>query len=361
MPNGWTNITARITSLAELKVVEYVLKHTWGYHEFGILKKITTDEFMHGRKRKDGTRIDLGTGLSNRSVIDGLRRAVEHGLLVEEVDDRDKARVKKSYALKMKPQPEPEEKPQEDPEAGNYLAVKNLHSGQKNLHRRGEDSTHRSEEDTLERQQQQEVVVNRLMDWKIERDRAEQLLRDHPAERIIEKIEILEWKLEAQPPGRPIEDPTGWLIRAIQKDYQPPSSFKTRAEREKEAEEQARLIAEQEAVYEEQKEAADRRQEEKLAELNRRYGTTQRELDLWKQALDSLQLQMPKATFEAWFPRTQLLSLDDTAALIGVPNQQTREWLDHRLSEKIQQTLAVIFGRSVEVTFEILDQAEGQA
>src|SRR5688572_28953105 len=101
MPNDWTDITAEITSLAELKIVEYVLKHTWGYHEYGSTKRITTDEFMSGRKRRDGARIDRGTGLSNRSVIDGLKRAVAHGYLIEEVDDQDKARIKKYYALRM--------------------------------------------------------------------------------------------------------------------------------------------------------------------------------------------------------------------------------------------------------------------
>src|SRR2546423_15551369 len=81
LPNEWTDITAKITSLAELKLVEYVLKHTWGYSEFDMVKKITTDEFINGRKRKDGTRIDSGTGLSKQSVIHGLMSAVMHGLL----------------------------------------------------------------------------------------------------------------------------------------------------------------------------------------------------------------------------------------------------------------------------------------
>src|SRR5258708_173424 len=81
LPNEWTNITAQITSLAEMKVVEYVLRHTWGYSEYDIVKKITTDEFMHGRKKNDGERIDNGTGLSKPSVIEGLNSAVKHGLL----------------------------------------------------------------------------------------------------------------------------------------------------------------------------------------------------------------------------------------------------------------------------------------
>src|SRR6266550_4341029 len=102
LPNEWTDITAQVTSLAEMKLVEYVLKHTWGYSEFDVVKKITTDEFMYGRKKKNGDRIDIGTGLSNKSVIDGLHKAVEHGLLEVEIDDADKARIKKFYKLKMK-------------------------------------------------------------------------------------------------------------------------------------------------------------------------------------------------------------------------------------------------------------------
>src|SRR5207247_1389819 len=95
LPNEWTDITAQVTSLAEMKLVEYVLKHTWGYSEFDMVKKITTDEFMYGRKRKSGERIDKGTGLSKPSVIAGLNNAVKHGLLEVEIDDSDKARIKK--------------------------------------------------------------------------------------------------------------------------------------------------------------------------------------------------------------------------------------------------------------------------
>src|SRR5258708_20964513 len=117
LPNEWTDITAQITSLAEMKLVEYVLKHTWGYSEFDMVKKITTDEFMHGRKKKDGTRIDVGTGLSKPSVIAGLKSAVKHGLLEEEIDDSDKARIKKLYKLRMKTPLEENEPEKEEPHA----------------------------------------------------------------------------------------------------------------------------------------------------------------------------------------------------------------------------------------------------
>lgn len=90
-----------IKSAAELKVVLYVLRHTWGYREWhGEFKRISLDEFEHGRKRKDGTRMDGGVGMNREAIADGLRRAQEHGFIVCEVDDRDRGRIKKSYALR---------------------------------------------------------------------------------------------------------------------------------------------------------------------------------------------------------------------------------------------------------------------
>ena len=147
LPNEWTDITAKLTSLAEMKVVEYVLRHTWGYSEYDIVKKITTDEFMHGRKGKDGNRIDSGTGLSNKSVVEGLSKAVAHGLLEVEIDDRDRARIKKYYKLKMKSSLE------EDGHERNevHADVKNLHIGEKNVHSDYVKSSQRSEKDTIER------------------------------------------------------------------------------------------------------------------------------------------------------------------------------------------------------------------
>jgi hypothetical protein len=89
LPNSWTDITRDITTLGELKVVEYVLRHTWGYQEFGVAKCISTNEFMNGRRHQDGSRMDRGTGLAKQSVIDGLRKALTHGFLIEHVDKSD--------------------------------------------------------------------------------------------------------------------------------------------------------------------------------------------------------------------------------------------------------------------------------
>jgi DNA-binding PadR family transcriptional regulator len=153
MPNTWTDITAEIDNIAELKVVEYILRHTWGYQEYGLKKHIKIDEFVHGRRRHDGSRMDKGTGLSERAVYDGLRKAVENSLIEEEIDDSDRGRIKKSYSLRMR----------ETAHAGEELqtlqsGVQTLHPHLQDLHPepqtlqvRGATDAPRTEKDTEER------------------------------------------------------------------------------------------------------------------------------------------------------------------------------------------------------------------
>src|SRR5215217_7402692 len=153
MPNSWTDITAEIDNIAELKVVEYILRHTWGYQEYGLKNHITIDEFVNGRRLKDGSRMDKGTGLSERAVYDGLRKAVENSLIEEEIDDSDLGRIKKFYSLRMREN------------AHNHEELQSLHPGVQTLHPplqdlhpdpqtlqvRGARNAPRTEKDTQER------------------------------------------------------------------------------------------------------------------------------------------------------------------------------------------------------------------
>jgi DNA-binding PadR family transcriptional regulator len=101
LPHQLIAALPNFTSQGELMVVLYILRHTWGFQEYDQLKKITIDEFMHGRKTKEGKRMDGGVGMSKGAVVRGLQRAEEHGFIETEKDERDKARVKKYYMLKM--------------------------------------------------------------------------------------------------------------------------------------------------------------------------------------------------------------------------------------------------------------------
>lgn len=100
LPHTLINELHKINSLSELKVILYVLRHTWGYGDDE--KKITIDEFAQGRKRKDGRRIDNGIGMSEPAIRAGIRQAVVDGFLIVETDDSDKGRIKNYYSLKIR-------------------------------------------------------------------------------------------------------------------------------------------------------------------------------------------------------------------------------------------------------------------
>ncbi len=389
MPNNWTDITAAISSIAELKVVEYVLKHTWGYQEYGMRKRITNDEFMHGRRRKDGTRIDHGTGLSKPSVIAGLKAAVEKGLLLEEIDDTDKARVKKYYCLRMMPGledgieagDEPPNEPENDrPEEGvkNLNAgvkdlypgvkdlnagVKDLYSGVKNFYPWGKESLPRTEKDTLVRHLKQDNknnnnnevsptlpdVVVALTGYGISERVARKLAVEWPAEQILEKIEFLIYLQEHDP--EKVKNPQGWLRKAIQEGYAAPSGYRSVAEQEAEAaeaqrqaEEMAKTIAAQSQREEERRKRRRQAEADQQAFFQEQYGTTQEDLALWRNVLEEFKISIPAATFQTYVADTLLLSVANGEALIGLPNPRTRDWLENRLAAKIQRTLAACLG-----------------
>jgi hypothetical protein len=138
LPHSFIAQLPVIDTLAELKVVLYLLRHTWGFSEYGKPKKITTDEFMNGRKKSNGERMDGGTGLSNNSVITGLEKATEHGFILVETDDTDKARIEKHYCLNMS----------DMQTLHTETDVNKLHSNPQGLHSDCEESAQRSEKET---------------------------------------------------------------------------------------------------------------------------------------------------------------------------------------------------------------------
>ena len=105
-----------------------------------------------------------------------------------------------------------------------------------------------------------------------------------------------------------------------------------------------------------QREEQERQQlEEEQRRLQEQYGTSEYEFSLWSQALEMLRLQTSQDIFEAWIPQTQLLSLNDGMAVIGVPNPQTQEMLQRRLNRPIQRTLEDLLGRPLNLQFEVID------
>ena len=61
---------------AEIKVLLYVSRHTRNYPNT-FKQTLSADEIEHGRLRQDGSRMDKGTGLSNKSIVEACKSLVK--------------------------------------------------------------------------------------------------------------------------------------------------------------------------------------------------------------------------------------------------------------------------------------------
>lgn len=82
--------------------------------------------------------------------------------------------------------------------------------------------------------------------------------------------------------------------------------------------------------------------------------------ELWGAALDELQLQMPRSTFDTWLKNTYIARIEEDRFTIACANPYAKDWLKERLDPKISKTLAGILGRPVTVEYEIASAAGSQ-
>lgn len=92
----WYVLAAFINNLAEFKIIEWLLRHTWDEWI-----EVTTETFMHGYFDEEGLKLDYGTGLSKPSVLLGIKKAVQHGLIEQWVNETDKTRIRKFYRIRV--------------------------------------------------------------------------------------------------------------------------------------------------------------------------------------------------------------------------------------------------------------------
>lgn len=157
MPHCLIDALPQMRSEAEVKCVLYILRHTWGYSEYDEPKHMTLDEFQRGRKRKDGSRLDNGTGLTKPSVIKGLRAAEKHGFIeIKFGDISDGGRVEKLYRLAMRKEPLPEQSTVFTGGVKNlYTSEESDETGKESLQVEapmGKESLHRTEKETIQKE-----------------------------------------------------------------------------------------------------------------------------------------------------------------------------------------------------------------
>ncbi|MCC7352443.1 MAG: hypothetical protein IT330_01705 [Anaerolineae bacterium] len=112
LPHTWFATLARLRrawqlrSIANLiRLVEYIIRWTWGEGHFDRPIRLTLDELEHGKVtgRRKGVRIraDTGCGISGSHLGEAIQLAVDLGLITREVDRRDLGRVRQFFAPRL--------------------------------------------------------------------------------------------------------------------------------------------------------------------------------------------------------------------------------------------------------------------
>jgi len=79
---------------------------------------------------------------------------------------------------------------------------------------------------------------------------------------------------------------------------------------------------------------------------------------IWQAAQGELQLQMTRATYDTWVKPTSVLSYEDGALAVAVPNAYSQEWWQSRLLTTVKRILTGIVGQSVDIRFVVWSREE---
>ncbi len=77
---------------------------------------------------------------------------------------------------------------------------------------------------------------------------------------------------------------------------------------------------------------------------------------IWRDALDLLQAELPRASFETWIRDAVPIDFDGNTFIIGIANTYARDWLRDQLGDTIARILAFIIGYAVAVHFVVLNE-----
>jgi hypothetical protein len=194
-------------------------------------------------------------------------------------------------------------------------------------------------------------VLERLLAHGFSDAVARQLLARYSQTYLLEKLDYLAYLAQTAAGRVNVVNPRGWLRRALEEDYAPPDGYQTPAQREA---------------------ATTQHEQWRLALFNpdppRLTRPTWREWVVRTyEVSDALQTQthqmqallaqlLPAATYQELVVPVQLVTLDADGAVIAVPSARAYAWLHHRLKGRFEEALWRLLGRSVPVTFIVVEQ-----
>ncbi len=328
---------------SEVKALLYIVRRTFGFKRDS--DSISINQMLEGITARDGRVLDRGTGLARSTLVTALKSLEERNVIISErrssPDQGFEATIYRLNVIGYEP-----EGRSENPVTPSMKIELGVSENRTPPSTKIELALVRKSnpQETVKQHTDNSSVVALLRNRGISEPIARRLTETHSEGVIRAKVEILDYLVETDSPlvGR---NPAGYLRKAIEEDYAPPAGFKTRAEREAQAQERERV----------EKEATEYRESHNpVLQAVARYGTTEEELAVWRQVQEQLRLMLPESTYSTYFRNAMLLSLDDGMATLGFPDARTKDWATQRLGQSLQRALEQVLDRTVTIESTVL-------
>jgi len=373
-----------LISGAELKVLLYICRRTFGFKKAS--DDISISQMLNGIIKRDGTRIDYGTGLSKPSLIKALKDLQEKGILIAiKQSSEERGNQATNYRLRFvetdiyKGTGEGEEPltTRQTQIEKNFTSlgkktllgarakkftkplVKKLYPQQTGLQ---ETEINNNNGSTISNQD----VVDVLLQEGVAGEVAKQLacLSHVTLEVVRKQIDQRNFLLETAPER--VQRPTAFLVRAIQRRFPEPDGYRPKAVREAEAQalreqteerqrHQDQLEQQVQTQLAHQYHANDQKRQveaRRMVKLQEQWGVGERDKLLWKQVLADLKGRLNSVIGCTLLENSILLSVANGNAVIALPNQWAKEYVSQRLPHLICQAFAEhLEGQKVKLQF----------
>lgn len=363
-----------ILSGGELKALLYICRRTFGFKRES--DNISLNQMLNGITKEDGSQLDLGTGLSKPTLLRALKSLQDKEILIaERRANEQKGDLATNYRLHMantpwsKNEPTPGKKMSLG-EAQNFTKplVKKYYPQHTVVQQTDLQQTDLQQTTTTDdvdgenndsSAMDKNVVVAFLQKQGVSGAVAKRLAENFDAEIINEKIEFVEF-LVAE--GR-VKNPAGWLRTAIEEDYAKPDGFLSQAEREQlaqsealRAQEVAESVVRREEEFQRKENERERAQAEFEKRLHARYGTSEKERELWRAVLAQAGGQFSPSIY-AILQSCYLLTLQNDIALVGIETEYQHRQLQHPgIAVVLKRLLRALIGEELEIEFVLLDK-----
>lgn len=352
VPDDLFDLLAPRLTEAELRTLLYIIRRTFGFGKNA--DAISLRQLTEGIVARDGRILDYGTGMSRKGVIAGLKGLLDKGIIniERQMDDRGENQIN-VYTLRFK---------EGVVTLGNYRSnqstlplVTEGNPQESVLQEPVEQQLHAPGFGVAEVRLATDVVVRdndpafgrpdlyeAMRDLGVHHHTAAKLLREYNHAQIELMIEFVSQRL--QKGWTPQESIAGWLVAAIRRHYDPPSSFRGSAavaQDQAQADDQRAVAVEADRAETQRVEEELRRQRagkllalgiaEQVDEVWQQAQTRLRETDQWSIALSMCFLK----------------NIEGDLAILLVPASVKKRVTPHH--EAIVSALREVTGRSLQL------------